>query len=562
MFNQILRYRKIIGLAVSFSIIFLCLNYWVIYFFSFVQNVFLSLFFFCLITIFFVFVLARQKNLTEHCFVAVPSAAIIFSFLSIIVTILTEPFCNWNSARLAWTFSIKHGYQVFYGLSEGPILARMYGPLMPLSYWPCTWMKSPTSAICLGSFLSVLFIFIPSISFFVMEAKKESSYKDAFFYYFLFLCLFSFNSYPLSRSIFMIHADAPSLGLAAFACFFLYREKAASKGYCRIFSAFFVACSIWTKQSAVPLAIAFPVYIWAKEGKRAAQIYFLQIVLFLVSLLIVFSHLFGFKKMFEEMIFIPSRHPSRYPGGWLRGFLPTAGYFVKNTIVFIVIIVLVNIDKIISLLRKRINFKEFLKENEWVLFFWVGVAMAPMAILSRLKEGGDVNNFSFSVYFFVLGATICLVPFLLKEFKESSWRRRNLAKSLFCILIFCLMLFCFNTSYLHLGSVIAMDQNPQEEAYTFSLQNPEAVYFPDNILSTYFSDKKVYHSLDGIFDRKNAKIPIDSQHFKRYLPRKLKEIAIPKRYLWRHAYVLEKFPEFYLQKESKKTFFWTVYEKQ
>ncbi len=67
------------------------------------------------------------------------------------------------------------------------------------------------------------------------------------------------------------------------------------------------------------------------------------------------------------------------------------------------------------------------------------------------------------------------------------------------------MLFCFNTSYLHLGSVIAMDQNPQEEAYTFSLQNPEAVYFPDNILSTYFSDKKVYHSLDGIFDRKNAK---------------------------------------------------------
>ena len=113
-----------------------------------------------------------------------------------------------------------------------------------------------------------------------------------------------------------------------------------------------------------------------------------------------------------------------------------------------------------------------------------------------------------------------------------------------------------------LGGVSLIEQNPQEVAYVFALEYPEKIYFPDSILSTCFSDKKVYHSLDGIFDRKNAKISIDPQHFKRYFPKKLKEIVIPKKHLYRHAYVLEKFPEFYPQKKSEKTLFWTVYEKQ
>ncbi|MDD3374158.1 MAG: hypothetical protein PHY73_00320 [Candidatus Omnitrophica bacterium] len=562
MFKKILYYQKTIGLAVFLSVVFLCLDYLIIYFSPFIQNIFPLLFISCLIVAIFALSLARQENLAAHLFVLTLSLTVFFSFLSIVVNILMEPFFDWNSARLAWTFSIKYGHQVFYGLSKGPILARMYGPLMPLSYWPCTWMKTPTLAICLGSLLSVLFIFVPSISFFVIEAKKESFSKSAFFCYFSLFCLFSFSLYSLSRSIFMIHADAPSIGLAALACLFLYGDREELRPHYKILSAFFVACSIWTKQIAVPLAIALPMYVWVKEGRRSAQSYFFQIILFLFSLLALFSYSFGFREMFEEMFLIPSRHPARYSMGWGKGFFLIAWYFLKNTSLFVALILLTNIEPIKRLFKRAVSFNVFFKQNDWVLFFLVGVAMAPTAILAMLKKGGDVNNFSFSIYFFVLAATICLVRFFLKSLKEVSLDRKKIIKFLFCILMFCLMSLSVGTFFSFFNRLILADRNPQEMAYVFSLQNPEKIYFPDSILSTCFSDKKVYHSLDGVYDRKNARIPIDPQHFKKYIPRKLEQIAIPKRYLYRHSYILEKFPEFHAQKGTKETAFWTVYEKK
>ncbi len=560
--KKVSRYWKSIGLSVFFSFLFLKITYWVIYLIPSIENIFLSALISCVLIGFFVFYLTKQKNLLDHLYAGIFSFAVCFSITTIVMNILTEPFFDWNSARLVWTFSIKHGYKVFCGLFQGPILARMYGPLMPFSYWPCTWMKTPISAIWMGSFLSVLFIFVPTSIFFIVESRKQARFKEAFFCYFLFFCLLAFNAIPLTRSMFMIHADAPSIGFAILACLMLYLDRLSPKSHHKLLSAFLVVCSVWTKQIAAPLLIALPLYLWITQGRKVALIYFAQILLISFCSLAFFSHVFGFQYMFQEMFLIPSRHPSRYAFGWTRGFLLVSWFWIKSIFPYALCVILSNFKHIKGLLKQKIRLRNFLKQNYWFLFIWVGIFMAPTAILGMLKMGGDFNNLSFSLYFFVLAAAMSITRLFLNLRQRLSKNNLKIVKVLFCVLVFCLMAFRSAHLYEMTDKALMVGNCPQQIAYELALEYPERIYFPDSVLSMYFADKEIYNSLDGIYDRKNANIPISPEHFKKYLPKNLEKIAMLKIYPYRHMYVLEHLPGFRSRKEVGDMIFWIVYEKQ
>ena len=82
----------------------------------------------------------------------------VFTFWRLVVTaVLGTLASDWNGSRLAPTFALLYGYQLYYPATEGPITNHVYGPVAALAYLPATIFRTPTPAILAGGALQVAF---------------------------------------------------------------------------------------------------------------------------------------------------------------------------------------------------------------------------------------------------------------------------------------------------------------------------------------------------------------------------------------------------------------------
>src|SRR5215470_15198650 len=70
--------------------------------------------------------------------------------------ILETPQWVFNGTRLAPSFLLKYGQQLYHPINHGPVLERTYTPLTALFYLSATFCQRPNSSVLVASSLTVV----------------------------------------------------------------------------------------------------------------------------------------------------------------------------------------------------------------------------------------------------------------------------------------------------------------------------------------------------------------------------------------------------------------------
>jgi hypothetical protein len=461
-------------------------------------------------------------------------ATLVFALLAMNVLfgdIQDEYFRGWNAARLIPAFNLARGLPVYSGPENGPVNGMIYGPMMAIAYLPAAFARSPISAILLGQLLSVIFFFLPVFYLCLYPREKGLRYFLFAAYPFFCFCVFSFIFPPLRYVAFRIHADAPALGFSALACAFLWQRKYKDNILSLPLSALFAVLAVWTKQSAFPILLALPAYLFIKDGFRCLKRYVLCLGFSGAAVSSVFLFTFGPRNLFFNMFIVPARCP--WKKGDLFDLLMLALYCLLPAAI-----------AAFYFLRRK-----FVSHHHWSMLAIVGIFMVPVAVLGYLKIGGDVNALSFCFYFFAAAAVLALRQHI--QAKVSGYLAVGIV-ALFVLFNFTRMPGIFKKIpfWLQAGS--------RQTAYEYAKRHPGEVWFPWDPLTSLMAEGKSYHFIYGLYDRSLSGFPLSQEHFLRHMPSNIRIVADP----WddlSYRYVSLLLPEFSQRVEMKEFPGWFIY---
>lgn len=539
-----------------------------------------------------------QWNSIDRCFAAAIATVTFLFILSVLQEILNAPFSGggWNAARLAPTFALTRGYQLYYGADIGPFLNTIYGPITALAYLPATLAISPTGAVMIGSFISAAFFFIPILLLLVYENLHKSqkvlslnrSQKLLFtiyaFYAFIGFFLFSYGSSPLNYSAFNIHGDAIALGLGAAACGFLYCRERKDSLLPLLLSAIMVVLSIWAKQTALPLLIALPTYVLLADGRRCFKHYLLCICISGLIISALLLTIFNPQYTFFNMLTIPGNHPWRVPGTLSNpdtevidliatvrevpgdktlALLVAGKELIKFCRVPVFIIFWGSLYQFLFLPSTSNKITGWLSYNRWSMLLTVSLFMIPTSLLGRVKFGGATNTFSFTLYFLAAAATLLVFRLILAPVSINTGSLQSFTPLKFLTVVLVIAFFLKNIPTNALKSLPGLLQqlpnNPHQVAYNYARHHPGEAYFPWNPLSSLMAEGKLYHFEYALEDRLLAGYPVSNENFRSYIPSNINKIAFFGR---NDGYVMDLLPEFSRKVEDNDLPGWTVYQRE
>jgi hypothetical protein len=535
-----------------------------------------------------------QYNLFDRYIAAtIPAATFIF-FVSVLNKIIVAPFFAWNAIRLAPTFALTHGYQLYYGADTGPILSTIYGPILYLAYLPATLGISPNGAIIIGTLISVAFFFIPILFLFVSESFHQSqkamnlnrSQKLLFiiyaFYVFIGFFVFSCKSLPLDHSAFVIHADAIALGFGGAACCVLYFRKRKDSLLSLLLSAIMIVLAIWTKQVTLPLLIALPTYVLLADGlhcfKRYLSCICISGLIISAFLLIIFNP----ELVFFNIFTIPGNHPWRIPGTLsdtevvtlvannkqvasdkISALVVASKELIQYCWVPVLVIFLASLYQFLFLSSPSKTISEWLSYNRWSMLLIVSLFMIPTSLLNRVKVGGALNGFCFTLYFLAAAAILLLFRLILDSLSINSASSKSFNLSKFLILVLVTTFFFNNipaNALKELNTTLQkLPNNPRQVEYNYAKLHPGEVYFPWNPLSSLMAEGKLYHHEFALEDRLLAGYSVSTEHFRSYIPSNINKVAFLER---NDGYVMKLLPEFSKKVEDNDFPGWTVYTQE
>jgi hypothetical protein len=482
------------------------------------------------------------------------------SILTVVATfagkVVHSPFALWNAARLSPAYALAHGYRLYYPPEDGPILGHHYGPVSSLLYLPAAFADSPTSSLLFASVITIIIYFLP---IFILHLRFRSS-GSAYGWLlclgaFLCFCLFTFNLPSLSYVAFATHADAAALGLSALACAVLPLNPTNRRTVPILLSSSFAVLAVWSKQTALPIAFALPAYVLITEGWRSFFHYSKWFTLsgFIISGIL--CSIFGPKLMWFNMVEILNNQPliHKVYGLPLQSLL-------RESFLFIIVISSYLLWKFLGKEKTLHSLREIGKGKLWFLLTIVGLFMIPTSLLGFAKIQGDVNAFSYTTYFLCAATTILILEVRREETGEQRGKKTDpLEIILFTANCFLVFLYAPITSYVLREYVPIVNSNPEQIAYQYARKHPGEVYFPWHTLPTLMAEGKAYHFDEAVFERELAGFRLTPEHFKNYIPSKLKEIAFYDPI--EVSYVMKFFPEFNRKIQVESLPGWTVYRK-
>jgi hypothetical protein len=329
----------------------------------------------------------RKASLSGRLVAFIMPAATVAVVALIAAAVLEGPYSPWDVVRLAPTAALARGLPLYAGRDgDGPILSTMYAPFSALAFLPATLARDPAVAILMGRLLSSTYYFFP---IFLMSSGRARLPT------FLLAALATFASPPLRYSATCIHSDAPALGMLGLACW------AASRGRGREVTAPACVCgwlSVWSKQTMILLPLAL--WLWATSARGWRAGLKSGIWLLVTGALISSTFLLSFDR--DALLFDAVSWPGHLPWkGSTPGNLFDALYeLVPHTLPFAVV------------LMAGAGAAAEDDEARWRFPVLVALAMVPMAVLGRVKKGGDVNSFSPAIYPLLLAATALLSAIL------------------------------------------------------------------------------------------------------------------------------------------------------
>ncbi len=496
---------------------------------------------------FFIFLIISRLlstwNLLDLFVAASASTALLFSSGLILKKILSEPLWHWNAHRLAWTFSLMHGYKLYYPADSGPMLSLLAGPLQPLTYLPATLVNSPMLALIFASFISVCFYFLPVLWLHIGKNLLDPRKLLFVLYAFLCFCLFTFISPALTYSAFAVYADAPALGFGAVSCAILCYRRHKESIPSLMLSALFSVFAVWTKQTLIPLLFALPAYVLLTDGYRCFKRYMLCLCFSAVAVSALFLWVFNAQNLLFNMVAVPSRTPWKFSANRIIALLTATYHLIKECFLFAVILIFYSVYQLSVSSNVPNKLKAWLSSNHWTMLAIVSLFMVPTSVLGRVRLGGDVNTLSPTVYFLVAAVTLALIKFT-SGLPSSTRLMQRVAKFLLVLLITGLI-YVNVPKFSAVHTVLDnLSSNEQKVAYEYAKNHRGEVYFPTNPLSSLLAEGKLYHHARGLLERERSGFRVSAEHFQAHIPTNIRLVAFQSHRSSTGKYVLNYLPEF------------------
>lgn len=437
-------------------------------------------------------------------------AVALWTFWRVVVTaVLGTLTSDWNASRLAPTFALLYGYDLYYPATVGPILNNVYGPVTALAFLPVTVFRTPTLAVLAGGVLQDAFV-LGSLAWLVwhtgmrLGADRLVSLACA-----LGACLLMARYWGTAYWISMVHADGPALALGLLACTALVtRDGAQPTARALLGSALAVILAVWTKQTAAPLPIALTLALGLGYGRGLAVRYAGMLLGIGVLVSTMFLLWFG-RPMLFNMIELVSRH------GWYR---PGIGGLAAVTWSFLSSIrdLLAACGVLLAVAWAVRTPAAPLRSRAWVAPLLAAVLLLPTGALGANKLGGEPSSFH-SVYYLIAGTAALLVDLTirLRPARVLAWA--------FCVLAIAAAWQSGRCT--PKPSPATIWQNDQQMAYEFALRHPGEAYFPWAPLASLLAEGRLYHFEYGMMDRYLGGHEPSRAHLQAHLPPRMHWIA-------------------------------------
>lgn len=479
---------------------------------------------------------------------------------------VSSPFRDQNSPLLTPTFALVQGYQIYYGLDSGPALGTPYGPVNSLSYLPATIASSPTMAIIIAEFLAITFYFLPILWLHIGEYWHKSYKLKIACYIFLLFCLFTINSSALKGPAFMIHADAPAMGLSAAACAVLYYRKRKDSIASLLLSSVLAVLAVWTKQVTVPLLVALPTYILLADGFRGAVRYILCLVVSSSLISTLLLSFFNTKALLFNMFTVPSQTPwigfgSGAVKAWSLKGIVSLVFVAQNLLdrtleLWVIIAIYIGYQLLLSSEHKT-SIREWLNHNRWFMLVIVSFYMMPISLLQLVKIGGNDNAYGYTVYFLLAAANLALIKAATESTSVYDQFTQTIAKLFVFVMVIGIALIQIPSISPIFVRLPNWGDNPQEVAYNYAKKHPGEAYFPWNPLSTFMAEGKLYHWSYKIYELEEANFKVSDERFREYIPANAKFVAFSSRLVLENT--LQYLPDFSKQVTLDELPGWIVY---
>lgn len=405
------------------------------------------------------------------------------------------PLPEWNSIRLAPTFMLRVGQNPYPILDGGPVTTWIYGPLTLLINLPTTLAGNGVSALLLAGAINLLVAIIPAVVAIagIVAAGRDVTRVDR-----LWAVLLCFAVWP-NTSLHYIQADNVAVAFGLLSNVWLARSRTGEMAPL-VFAALTAALAFWSKQTALGLVLGQVAWLMFTRGFRAGCRYAGLYVACGAALGVLFVAWFGLEGLWLNLIEIPARLP------WCASFaertrelwMHIAGYVVVPALGLVVF-------------RKSV----WKKDSIWLLPAFTWLCLVPTAATAIYKVGGATN--SLNAFLYLLPPAAFTLVLLLKRLSP----REAYAWSAACVL---------GIVTQQLASSPLLSLRPLtghlRDAEYLAANSPGRIYFPWHPLVTFFSEKRFYHTEDGLATRELAGVVTSKEAIAASLPPRWSQTAI------------------------------------
>jgi hypothetical protein len=456
---------------------------------------------------------------------AIPTG-LLFITVAAAERIISAPFWDWTAVRLAASFALAQGHDIYPSLTEGPTLSYIYGPIFAIAFLPATLSDQPTVAITIAMILQLSYFFVPAFLLFRLVAEPPANRTRSGVLGFCVFALLVLNSRALFYSAFALHADGPAFALLLTSCLPLLQRGVTSTRRLAAVGTL-ASLAVWCKQPAAPIFVALPIWLWVVEGRRtfARALLVFGATGILVSALMLAG--FGVADIFFNMFTLPSMIPWKAsPGGPSGLFLRHLAYLALLSGSYLAMTVA---GVVLGPGERLPGFAEmgsWLRDRRWPLLLLVGIAMVPMSVLGVVRSGGVPNSLSFTLFFVALAGTVAMAD---AANRAAGWRA-SIAKLLLVAIGVGLVArhqAVFDPGMLARGSdhLRRFWDNPQQQAHELLSDRPGEIYFPWNPLAHLMVEDQLYHVEYGVNERRLARIPMTMAQFRAEVPPEMRYLA-------------------------------------
>jgi hypothetical protein len=286
-----------------------------------------------------------------------------------------------------------------------------------------------------------------------------------------------------------------------------------------VFSATLAVMSTLCKQPLALLAVGLLVYLWLADGRRTALRYLTALCGASIVLAVLCMWAFGPGELYDNL-FIAARQPWGERG--IAIIVQPLRTFVRFMLPVLLVAAVALVVGIMSGQWKGSRVR-WLRANDWMMLFIVGLALLPSSIAGMAMIGGDVNSLSFSGFFFTIGVTCMLADSASR--KSPSEARQS---AIGCLMALTVLLAIVVLPVALPAKLRSLNTAEQQTVFQYAKISRHTTFFPWLPLSHLLAEGRFYHSGYGIIDRALAGEQVSREYFRAFAPAHMDSIAFGK----------------------------------